>query len=653
MTEGSRVRLMVVGVVVFAVFSALFARLWFLQVVSGNEVAAAVQTNSVRTVRIPAPRGEILDAKGNLLVDNAVVNAITVRRNLVGKERTVVVNRLAGLLRKPVPQIEKNLNDPRVSPYSAVPVATNVPFDQLAYVKEHQQDFPDVDAVSLTVRRYHLWGGMPVAPQVLGYVGEINGDELKARKGQGYALGDTVGKSGVEQSMEPELRGVAGYDKLEVDNTGRVVRVIAHKDPVPGDNVYLTIDANLQGTAQKALNDAMTQDRILRDPSIKDHFQTFNAPGGGFVLLDARDGSVVAMASEPDYDPNQFVQGNGIPTPTWKWLNDPAHAYPLTNRALSGLYAPGSTFKLVTATAMLQANLRTPNTSFPDTGSIKCCNGDVFLNDHGTRYGAINLAKALTVSSDAYFYSIGLQLWQAFHAGFGGNNIQDAARQYGFGSPTGVALADEAKGRVPDAAWKVAYNKANNPDPVSRAANSIWEPGDNIHLATGQGDLVVTPLQLASAYMTFADGGTRWVPRIVDKVTDYRGRLIRTYPAVQKPGVTLPAGSDAIKAGLEGVTTDPKGTAYNAFQGFPLTQIPVMAKTGTAQVQGKSATSVFVAVSNPGGPYSYVATSFVEEAGYGAAVSAPIVRHVFDAVYGLPSTPQVQIDAAANTAAGN
>jgi penicillin-binding protein 2 len=149
MTEGSRIRLMVVGVVVFAVFSALFARLWFLQVVSGNEVAAAVQTNSVRTVRIPAPRGEILDVKGNLLVDNAVVNAITVRRNLVGKERTVVVNRLATLLQKPVAQIEKNLNDPRVSPYSAVPVATNVPFDQLAYVKEHQPDFPEVDGTPL------------------------------------------------------------------------------------------------------------------------------------------------------------------------------------------------------------------------------------------------------------------------------------------------------------------------------------------------------------------------------------------------------------------------------------------------------------------------------------------------------------------------
>jgi penicillin-binding protein 2 len=653
MTEGSRVRLMVVGVVVFAVFSALFARLWFLQVVSGNEVAAAVQTNSVRTVRIPAPRGEILDVKGNLLVDNAVVNAITVRRNLVGKERTVVVNRLATLLQKPIAQIEKNLNDPRVSPYSPVPVATNVPFDQLAYVKEHQQDFPDVDAVSLTVRRYHGWGNMPaVAPQLLGYVGEINGDELKARKGQGYALGDAVGKSGVEQSMESYLRGTPGYDKLEVDNTGRVVRVIAHKDPIPGDNVYLTIDANVQGLAQKALLDAMNQDRPLRDPAIKDHFQTFNAPGGAFVLLDAHDGSVVAMASEPDFDPNEFVQGNGIPTPTWKWLNDPAHAYPLTNRAISGLYAPGSTFKLVTATAMLQANLRTPDTPFRDTGSIKCCNGDTFLNDHGTAYGTINLAKALTVSSDAYFYSIGLTFWQAFHGGFGGNNIQDAAKEYGFGSPTGVALADEAKGRVPDAAWKAAYNK-DNPDPVSKQQNSIWEPGDNIHLATGQGDLVVTPLQLASAYMTFADGGTRWVPRIVDHVTDYRSHVIRTFPAVQKPGVNLPAGADAIQAGLEGVTKDPKGTAATAFQGFPLDQIPVMAKTGTAQVQGKSATSVFVAVSNPGGPNSFVATSFVEEAGYGAAVSAPVVRHILDAVYGLSSPPQVAIDAAANTAAGN
>jgi penicillin-binding protein 2 len=655
MTEGRQVRIGIVGVVIVAVFSALFARLWFLQVGSNTTVAAAVQTNSVRTVHIPAPRGEILDVKKNVLVDNAVVNAITVRRNLDVKQRIAVVNRLAILVNPPggVPAIQKALDDPRVSPYSPVPVATDVPFEQLAYVKEHQPDFPGVNAVSLTVRRYHYWGNppMPLAPQLVGYVGEINGNELKARKGAGYQLGDVIGKSGVEASMESELRGTPGYDKLEVDNRGRVQRVVEHKDPVPGNNVYLTIDANLQGIAQTSLLQAMQQDRPLQDVALKDKgFVTYKAPGGAFVLLNARDGSVVAMASQPDFDPNVFVQKNGIETPTWKWLNDPAHFFPLTNRAIQGLYAPGSTFKLVSATAMLQSGFRTTETPYTDTGGFKCClNQPPFQNDHGTQYGTVNLARALTVSSDAYFYTVGYQFWQWYHAGDPrGTTLQNVARSYGFGSPTGIKLADEAKGRVPDAAWKVAFN-AGNPNPVSKAENSIWNPGDDILLAVGQKDLVVTPLQLASAYMTLANNGTRWTPRIVDKVTDYRGTLLRQYASERADPVSLPPGArDAIVQGLTGVTADPKGTAYNVFQGFPLPLVPIAAKTGTAQVNGKSATSVFVAVTNPQTP-DIVAASFVEEAGYGAAVSAPIVRHVLDAYYGLPSTPQVQINAAANS----
>jgi penicillin-binding protein 2 len=449
--------------------------------------------------------------------------------------------------------------------------------------------------------------------------------------------------------MESVLRGTPGYDKLEVDNRGRVQRVIEHKDPIPGDNVYLTLDRDVQYTAQQSLLQAMLQDRPVQDKAFKDHFQTFNAPGGAVVVLDAHDGSVVAMASAPDYNPNAFV--NGIPTALWKALNDPASANPLTNRVIQGLYAPGSTFKLVTATAMLQSGIRGPDTPYHDTGSFNCCPGQQPLqNDHGTPYGDVTLPKALTLSSDTYFYTVGFSFWQLFNAHQpGGDTIQDVARSYGFGSPTGIALANESKGRVPDAAWKIAYNKSN-PDPVSRAQNSVWFPGDNMHLATGQGDLLVTPLQLASAYMAFADNGTRYVPRLVDHVTDSRGKLVRTFPVTQKPPVTLPAGHEAILNGLEGVTSDKKGTAYNAFQGFPLPLIPVAAKTGTAQVQGKSATSVFVAVGNPGAAQgSYVAASFVEQAGYGAAVSAPIVRHVLDKVYGLPSAPQVTIDVAANS----
>jgi penicillin-binding protein 2 len=655
MTEARQVRIRIVGVVIVAVFSALFARLWFLQVGGSNKVAAALQTNSVRTVHIPAPRGRIFDGKSpaNVLADNAVINAITVRRSLVGTERAAVIGRLVVVLNPPggVAAIQKALDDPRVSPYSSVPVATNVPFEQLAYVKEHQPDFPGVDAVSLMVRRYRTWGnGMPIAPQLVGYIGEINGNELKARKGQGYVLGDIVGKSGVEQSMEGDLHGVPGYDKLEVDNRGRVQRVVEHKDPVPGSDVYLTLDTNLQGIAQESLQQAMEQDRRVQDPALKDKgYFTFKAPAGSFVMLDARNGSVVAMASEPGYDPNEFVKGGGITTPAWKWLNDPAHSYPLTNRAIQGLYAPGSTFKPVTATAMLKAGIRSVNTPYNDMGFLKLPD-NVFLNDHGQPYGLVNLPRALTLSSDAYFYSVGLAFWQSYYTRQPiANGLQDTAHAFGFGAPTRVMLADEAKGRIPDAAWKVAFN-ANNPDAKKKAEFSVWQPGDSILFATGQGDLLVTPVQLASAYMALANNGTRWVPRIVDHVTDYRGNLVRTIEPRENPRADRPPGAhDAIMEGLRGVAGDQKGTAYGAFQGFPLDRVPIAGKTGTAQVKGKEATSVFVAITNPDAP-QYVATSFVEEAGYGAAVSAPVVRRVLTAAYQLSigPPPPVQIDIAAN-----
>jgi len=647
-TDGSRVRLGIVAVVVVALFSALFTRLWFLQVVQTSDVAAAVQTNSVRTVVLPAPRGRILDRNGVVLADNDVVNAITVRRNITPAQRTLVVGRLAEVLQTPAATIEKRLDDPRVSPYTPVPVATNVPFDQLAYVKEHQHDFPGVDAVPLAVRRYK-----PIAAQLLGYVGEINGDELKAHKGQGYTLGDTIGKSGVEQAFEPYLRGTPGYEKLEVDNRGRVQRVIAHKDPVPGDDVWLTIDANVQALAEESLNQAMVADRAFQDPAFKTQgFRTFAAPAGSFVMLDATNGSVVAMASLPTYDPNAFV--NGIPTATWQWLNDPANHYPLTNRAIQGLYAPGSTFKPITATAMLQDGFRSPDTPFDDTGSLKLPDR-TFFNDQHARYGTVTLPRALTVSSDVYFYTVGLHFWQLFHAGSPeGSVLQQVARAYGFGSPTGVALGGEARGRVPDAAWKKAFN-ASNPDPVSKAQNSVWNPGDDILLAVGQGDLLVTPLQLASAYATVADNGTRFVPQVVAKVTDPQGHVVKTFAPEQKQPVALPPGAhDAIMQGLTGVVSDPKGTAYSAFQGFPLAQYPVAGKTGTAQVNGKSTTSVFAAITLPDTP-QFVAVSFVEEAGYGAAVSAPIVRRVLDGVYHTAPQPlpPVQVIPPANTASGN
>ncbi len=642
MNGNIRVRTSIVGVVVFALFAALFARLWFLQVASRGTYAEAAQSNRVRVVPIPPPRGRILDARGRPLAENRVARVITVDRQLEGSRRRAVVNRLAVLLGTPVATIEKRLDDKRVSPYAPVPVATDVPIETLTYVSEHQEDFPGVQAVPLAVRSYP---NGPLGANIVGYVGEIGPDELDRRKGKGYELGDMVGRAGAEQTYEKYLHGRSGEDRLEVDARGQVVGHLSTVPPRPGHDVRLTIDLDVQRLAEESLAQGIEAARQAVDDK-KVHFK---APAGAVVVVDPTDGSVKALASNPGFDPNEFV--GGIPTEKWKWLNDPANHYPLVDRSVAGGYAPGSTFKLITAIAGLQSGLITPNTTINDRGVYRFDRNDPRWsrsNAGGASYGPISLGRALTVSSDVYFYSIGGDLWRWHNRGDpNGDAIQATARAYGFGGPTGVDLPGESTGRIPDSAWKKAYN-ANNPDPRSKAENSIWYPGDNISLAVGQGDLVVTPLQLARAYAGFAAGGSLRPVRLLDQVLDPAGEVVRSFaPAPPRP-VPAPY-RDTILAGLEGAVANPKGTAAAAFAGFPLGTVPLAGKTGTAEVQGKQDTSLFVAFGPVGAP-RYVVLSVVEEAGFGAQTSAPIVRRVIE---GLERLQLSQIAVSAPSTAGN
>lgn len=629
----TRVRLSIVGVVAIALFSALFARLWYLQVAGGTNIAAAANANRERILPLEPPRGRLLDDKGRVLADNKIVNAITVDRRLDAKTRGMVVGRLAELLGVPVAAIQKRLDDQRISPYTPVPVATDVKIDTVAYLSEHQSDFPGVKAESLVVRRYP---NLSVMAQVLGYVGEINAEELKAHPRGGYQLGDEIGKAGAEATFEADLRGTPGFERLEIDSRGQVIRTLRTVKSLPGHDVQLTLDLDVQKLAEESLAQGMVSARAVQDTTVKDHYQKFAAPAGSLVVLDAQTGSVVAMASTPSYDPNEFV--NGIPTDRYNQLVDPGNHFPLINRAIQGQYAPGSAFKLVTALAGLASGDISPGKTIDDTGCLDLkVAGGRFCNDGGAAYGGISLGRAITVSSDVYFYTIGRDLWQAFHRGDpSGNAIQDMARTLGFGKPTGVALPGESKGRVPDAAWKKAFN-ANNPDPSTR----VWLPGDNIHFAVGQGDLLVTPIQLANAYQTFANGGTVFTLRIASAVYDASGEKLREIPPQPAGTVAFsPAWASVMMSGFEGTVA--RGTAAAAFTGFPLDTVSVAGKTGTAQVAGKEPTSVFVAMT-PVAQTQYVLASIVEEAGYGAETAAPIVRRVLEGLDGLPlSTIQVQ-----------
>jgi penicillin-binding protein 2 len=630
----SRVRMSIVGVIVLALFCVLFARLWYLQVAATSDFAAAAQSNSVRVINEPPIRGRILDAKGRPLVENRIANVITIDRRLSDDKREMVVNRLAELLAVPSKDIRDRLDDPRVSPYTPVPVASDVTYAALAYVSEHREDFPGVRAEPRAMRSYV---NGKVGAHVLGYVGEINEEELTAQpKDARYELGDAIGKSGVELTFESDLRGEPGSNRVEVDSTGRVLRTISSKAPTPGHDVRLTLDLDYQKLAEDSLNQGIASARQTQNKGQKDKFEKFKAPAGAAVVLDATNGSVVAMASFPEFDPNRFV--NGIPTADWERLNDPAGNYPLVDRAISGQYAPGSTFKLITAIAGLQSGAITANKTINDRGKYAYPTDpdNFFTNDNEAVYGRVDLPRALTVSSDVYFYTIGGDLfYRQRHAIPGGEAIQEAARAYGFGKPTGVGLPNESSGRVPDAAWK---QKVYDENPEAFPFPD-WLPGNNIQLAVGQGDVLVTPLQLTNAYAAFANGGTLREPRLASEVLDARGKKVRDLAPISIGQVPVPD-RDAMLAGFTGVAEDEDGTAYNAFSGFPPGSIS--GKTGTAQVQGKQNTSWFVGMTPAMNP-KYIVLAVVEEGGYGSATAAPIVRRIMQGLNGLPLTDVVVV----------
>ncbi|MBW3536476.1 MAG: penicillin-binding protein 2 [Actinobacteria bacterium] len=619
--DTSRLRLAVLGVVAMSLFAALTARLWYLQVLDTAEFRVAAEANQVRLVYEPAPRGRILDREGRVLVDNKVIDVLTLSR-VEAQDHPDVLPRLAALLGIPESDVIDRIADPKFSPYRPVPLAIDVPEDKIVYIREHQEDFPGVDNSQITTRVYPHG---PLAAHVLGYVGEINEEELAERRNDGYRLGDNIGKSGVERSLEPYLRGQAGVTKLEVDSKGRRLRTLGQVAPVQGDDVQLTIDLDVQRLTEESLAQGLEAARREWDGDTKKHFL---ATAGTAVVLDPRDGAVLAMASFPTYDPAAFT--DGISKPAFAALNDPANHYPLNNRAIQGLYAPGSTFKFVTALAALREGMITPNHTIVDEGKIAIGNR-VFRNAGSHPWGRVDLPRALSVSSDVYFYKLGFQFWTERDEY--GDGIQEAARDLGFGAKTGINLGSEAVGRVPTpesrAELHAKYPKA--------WPNGEWFGGDNVNLSIGQGETVATPLQLASAYAAVANGGTIYQPRMAAQTIRPDGKLSEDLkPRVLRQLSIGPELQGPLMAGLRGAVADAQGTAHAAFAGFRA--MPVAGKTGTAQVFGKQDTAVFVGVAPVPDP-KYVISVVLEEGGFGGQSAAPIARRVLAGLAGEPPEP--------------
>ena len=624
-------RIGIVGVVLIAIFLTLVCRLWYLQVANGEEFRQVASANHYRTVQTEAPRGRILDANGVVLVDNRIARSIVVERLELKDEKIKkkVIEQLSVVLGVDRKTIETRIADLRVSQYKPVPVAIDVDIDKIQYIKEHQEDFPGVDAIPLPIRRYPQGN---VAPHVVGYVGEIFEDELKARKDENYQIGDTIGKSGVELAYEKYLRGTPSISKVEVDRNGSVIRTAKYTPPIPGDDIVLSIDVTTQKVAEESLAGQIEQTRKQQDRSDKAKFSTFKAPSGSVTLLDPNTGLVRAMASYPTYDPAAFV--GGISTQDYQALNAPNSGFPLNNWATQGQYAPGSTFKLVSSIAGLESGIVTTNSPFNDTGSLKVSDVE-FFNAGKQVNGTITLPTALTVSSDTYFYNIGSKLWSLQRKkNPEGDAIQNVAREFGFGKPTGIPIGNESKGRIADQEWKKKIHEA---DPVN-FPYAEWLPGENVFAAIGQGDNLATPIQLATAYGAFLNGGKVLQPQLVQEIRkfDKDGKFKSTFidSKVNSTVTVNPNYTAVIKQGFAGVVDSEKGTAHSVFLGWP-SNISVGGKTGTAEVQGKQDTSLFVGFSPVDNP-QFVAVSVVEQAGFGAATAAPIVRRTLEGAYGLP-----------------
>lgn len=646
--ESPRLRLGVLGIVVVALFVPLFARLWYLQVLSSETFTEAAEANRIRVVQVEAPRGRILDRDGTVLVDNRVSIVVTVDRvrfaELEDDQRTEMLERLAGELTRygspaTVEQLLDRVNDQRYSRYAPVPVAEDATEELKIFIEEHEQLFPSVAVERVAVRRYPF---QTRAAHVIGYVGEINDEELaeRANKPKTYIRGNQIGKTGVERIYEDDLRGMPGQTVFEVDAMGDPVRILEDLStpPIPGDDVWLTLDIETQALSEDLLAQAL---EAARDRRVSAGNLPNRGNAGSVVVTDPRNGEVLAMASYPLYDPSDFV--NGISSTRWAFLNSNEADKPILNRAIQGVYAPGSTFKLFSGIAAMVHGLRTPEQPFVDKGTftVDDCRGPgcTFKNAGSKAYGTVDMSRAMTVSSDAYFYSLGADFWSN-RGRLGDEALQETVRLFGFDQETGVPLPSEQAGRIPTPRQRKAQYEAN-PDLF---LTGDWFTGDNVIMAIGQGDVGVTPLQLANGYATFANGGTRYAPNIARKVTRSGSpeSVKRSFEPRINGRVELPeAFRQSMLDGLVGVTTREGGTATATFSDFPNDTFPVAGKTGTAQVDKKADTALFSAFGPAYAP-EYQVTVVLEESGFGGTAAAPVARALFDVFAGVTPMPIIQ-----------
>ncbi len=635
LTPGLALRVGVLGAIAIAVFAVLFVRLWSLQVLSGDQYLAAAQDNQLRTIQVESPRGTIVDRNGKVIVENVPGTAVKLWVGDLPREgRYDVIQRLAGVLNVPAGRLAKEVVERRFDPLNPIIVKTAVGDEQVAYLYEHQDEFPGVQ-IQQTFLRHYPYGSN--AAQILGYVGEISPEELKLLRKDGYRAGDKVGKVGIEAKLDPFLRGVPGEAQIRVDSLGRPQSALElRREARPGNAVRLTIDADLQRAAERAIRYGVETAKAN---------ESYYANGGAIVALDPRDGAILASASYPTYQPSVYV-GRVDPKKIEPLVNEETAReknYPGLNRVTQAEYPPGSIWKPVTALAAMQEHRLAPYESIPCTPTatygldeFEFRNWDPYVNK------PMALGEALARSCDTYFYDVAYRFYLAGDAGR--SRMQDWARTWGFGKPTGFGLGTEAVGLVPTPAWrKQAYTSD---------WDRAWNPGDSIQLAIGQKEVRVTPLQMARFYAMIANGGKLVTPYVVQSVETpgASGRssvvLRRFAPEPPRSAGVDPAALQVVRDGLYSATHSSYGTSVGVFGTYP---IPIAGKTGTAEK----------VVPIPGYPPGHledqswwcgygpsdaeariVVCAVIENGGHGSTAAAPAALRVFERFFGVKGGPQ-------------
>jgi penicillin-binding protein 2 len=661
MSSRSHARLVVVHILVATLMLVLAGRLWTLQVMNGDHYRRVAAENRIRELVVPAVRGQILDDVGRPLGRNrsalvVSVDITSLRRQPDGGK--AVLTRLAQVLHTTYDQLalKVRLCAPAVkrpcwpgSPYQPIPVDDKADPKVALQIMERQEEFPGVTAEIQPVREYPGAHGS----QMLGYLQPITQDELNARKGllvTGFSGVDLIGRDGLEAEYDSDLRGVPGVRRMMVDSQGRVTGTARETPAQPGDHLVTSIDAKVQGAVETALKHAVDSA----------HQQGKKADSAAGVVLDVKTGRVIALASLPSYDP--AVWTGGISQAKYDALLGKSQGEPLISRATQGQFAPGSTFKISSLPAAVGDGYNI-NGTYDCPGSFDV-GSRAFTNFEGEAHGPMNLHDAIVVSCDTIFYRFAYEEWLRDGGIHPKSKPKDPmvamARRYGFGTRTGVDLPSESTGRIPDRTWKkdywdatkkgnckaakTGYPQLERTDP-SRAAylkaiasencvdGYVWRAGDAANFAVGQGDVLVTPLQLARAYAAIANGGKLVTPRIGRAIIRPDGTLVREIdPAKTR---RLPVDGKVLSYLRSALSDVPKrGTAAGAFAGFDLNKVPVAGKTGTAEVFGKDDTSWFASFAPANNP-RFAVVVMVTQAGQGAMFAAPAVREIYEAIYGL------------------